>query len=98
MSDLPLSGSLVRRIALARVMSAQSRLLLLDEPDASNREIRARFLAQLRKMRGEKTVVIVTHEPEYISAVDRVLVINQGTLVRDCAPRDIAKSKEGVSA
>lgn len=98
MSDLPLSGSLVRRIALARVMSAQSRLLLLDEPDGSNREIRARFLAQLRKMRGEKTVVIVTHEPEYISAVDRVLVINQGTLVRDCAPRDIAKSKKGVSA
>ncbi|OSQ36711.1 ATP-binding cassette domain-containing protein [Thalassospira mesophila] len=96
--DLPQDGSLLRRISLMRVFMSGSRLLLIDEPDASSATARATFLAAIRRVRDNSTVIIVTHEPDYITIADRIFIMNQGTIVRDCTPRDIALQKEAISS
>lgn len=96
--DMAQDSSLLRRIGLARVLMTRSRLILIDEPDASSLEARTAFLSAIRQIRDDTTIVIVTHEPDYISVADRILVMNQGTIVRDCAPKDIVRQKEATSS
>ncbi|WP_162181402.1 ATP-binding cassette domain-containing protein [Thalassospira australica] len=96
--DMAQDSSLLRRIGLARVLMTQSSLILIDEPDASSAEVRAAFLSTIRQIRDDTTIIIVTHEPDYISVADRILVMNQGTIVRDCTPKDIVRQREAIKA
>lgn len=96
MCDIAQDSSLLRRIGLARVLTTQSSLILIDEPDASSAEARTAFLSSIRQIRDDTTIIIVTHEPDYISVADRILVMNQGTIVRDCTPKDIVRQREAV--
>lgn len=73
-----LSGGMQRRLALARALSVNPGLLLLDEPFVSLdralvRDLQALFL---RVFSGGATVVIVTHDPEDAARLaDRALVL-----------------------
>lgn len=95
LSDIDPHGGLFRSITLARVLATDSKLILLDEPDASNLHVRQALKNELNRMKGDHTIILVTHEPEYIAIADRVFVFNQGGLIRICTPQDIAKTKEG---
>lgn len=97
MSDLDASGGLVRGIALARVLATDSSLYLFDDPDSSSASARRALLSEIERIRGNATIIIATHEPEFIAAADRVLVLNQGSLVRDCAPGELAQAKRVVN-
>lgn len=87
-------SGLAHGLALARTLATNAPLLLLDEPDAASRSARAGLLAELRRLRGASTVILVTHEPSFIEIADRVLVLNGGALARMCAPRDIARQRQ----
>ncbi len=86
--------SLAQGLALARVLATNASLFLLDEPDAASRSARAALIAELDRLRGHRTVLLVTHEPSFIEVADRVLILKDGMLVRDCTPRDIARRKQ----
>ena len=72
----------VRKIALARAIAGRPRLLLLDElfhhlePGAKRR-----LLQRLLDPRGGWTVVAASHDPAYLEACDRVLVLEEGRIV-----------------
>lgn len=74
-----LSGGMQRRLALARALSVNPGLLLLDEPFVSLdramvRDLQALFLKVFRA--GQPTVVIVTHDPEDAARIaDRAVVL-----------------------
>lgn len=97
MSKLDAAGGFVRGLALARVILADPSLILLDEPDASSVTARRTLLSEMERLRGVSTIILVTHEPEFIAAADRVLVLNQGSLVRDCAPFELTQKKQAVN-
>jgi ATP-binding cassette, subfamily C, bacterial LapB len=97
MSDLEPTSGLLRGIALARVAASNAKLILLDEPDASSATARRSMLLELERWRGRSTVIMATHEPAFVAASTRLLVLNQGTLVRDCAPSEIASNKQAVN-
>ena len=72
-----LSGGEKQRIACARVLLKNSKIILADEPtgslDVKNRDI---VLEILRKMNEHgKTVIVVTHDPYVLTVCDRVIKI-----------------------
>lgn len=94
-NDYPhtLSGGEQQRVALARMLGPQPKVVLMDEPfsglDARTRdEVRRRTLARLRE--AGTAVVIVTHDPEEaVRLGDRVALMRDGRIVQEGTPSDI---------
>ena len=88
-----LSGGQAQRIALARAIANEPKVLLLDEPlSALDLEIRRQLQAELKDIhrRLGLTFVYVTHDQEEaMSMSDRVLVMRQGRIVQAGSPVDI---------
>lgn len=90
-SPFSLSGGQMRRVAIAGVLAMQPRHLVLDEPTAGlDPEGRDELLAQLLALHEQgTTLILVTHRMEEAARMDRVLVMSQGRLVADEAPREL---------
>ncbi len=84
----PLSPGQRQRIALARALYGDVRLLILDEPNANLDGAGEQALGDaLRDLHGEVTVIVVTHRSTLIQHVDKVLVMEAGR-VRHYGYRD----------
>ncbi|WP_105967940.1 ABC transporter ATP-binding protein [Streptomyces geranii] len=90
-----LSGGQAQRVALARALATSPRLLLLDEPlaalDARTRlEVRAQLRRHLAEF--EAVAVLVTHDPlDAMVLADRLVVVEDGRVVQEGTPSDIAR-------
>ncbi|MGH7272479.1 MAG: ATP-binding cassette domain-containing protein [Polyangiaceae bacterium] len=68
------SGGERQWIALARAIATQQPVLLLDEPTSGlDAKAQERVLAAIARLRGSRTVLIVTHRPEPIGIADVVV-------------------------
>ncbi len=79
-------------IAIARALSIQSRVLILDEPTSSLDDDEVRKLFEvLRRLRGEGlAIVFVTHFLNQVYAIsDRVTVLRNGSWVGEWRARDL---------
>lgn len=72
------SGGEQQRAAIARIMAKDCMLILADEPtgslDLENRERIEKIFQQLH--RAGKTIIAVTHDPEFASHADRIIDIS----------------------
>ncbi|MGE8323267.1 MAG: type I secretion system permease/ATPase [Pseudomonas sp.] len=77
---LGLSGGQKQRIGLARAMYGQPALVVLDEPNSNLDDAGELALVQaVRKLKAEgRTVVLVTHRPSILNAVDKLLFLKEG--------------------
>ncbi|MDX6805770.1 type I secretion system permease/ATPase [Terrihabitans rhizophilus] len=77
-----LSGGQRHRIALARAVYGEPRLIVLDEPnanlDAQGEQALATTIQKLQSM--SITVVVVTHKMNLLNYCDDILVLNAGTV------------------
>jgi thiamine transport system ATP-binding protein len=88
-----LSGGEQQRVALARSLAPEPRLLLLDEPlGALDRPLRERLVVELRDLFGRLglTVLAVTHDQtEAFALAERLVVVAGGQVLQTGAPADV---------
>ena len=90
-----LSGGEQQRVAIARSMVLNPKLLLLDEPlsnlDVHLRDVMRKEIKRIQKQFGV-TMVIVTHDQEdAFKLADRVIVINKGHIEQIGTPEELYK-------
>ncbi len=79
-----LSGGQRQRIAIARVMLKDAPILILDEAtSALDSEIEAAIQDNLFRLMEGKTVIAIAHRLSTIAALDRLVVIDGGTIVEE---------------
>jgi molybdopterin-binding protein len=90
-----LSGGELQRVALARTLALEPKVLLLDEPLSSiDVQIRSELKALLRNLNREgQTIIHVTHDyDEAISLGNSVAVSNNGRTVQMGTPVDVFRN------
>ena len=91
-----LSGGQWQKLAVLRCMNATSSLIILDEPTAAiDPKAEIKLYDAFRQLSTGKLSFMITHRLGSINSVDRVLVIDQGSLVQDGDPT-ILKQETGV--
>ncbi len=88
-----LSGGQKRRVAIAGVLAMKPEVLILDEPTAGlDPAGRDEILGLVSKMHKELgiTIILVSHSMEDVAEyVERLIVMNQGEVMYDGAPKEV---------
>lgn len=100
-SPFDLSGGQKRRVAIAGVLAMKPEILILDEPtaglDPKGRRSILNSIKNLHKKTG-MTVILVSHSMEDIANnVERIVVMNQGTVVMDGTVDEIFSNSNYLS-
>lgn len=80
-----LSGGQRQRVAIARSLANDPPVLLADEPTGNLDEKTGEEVMEIfRELRSEgRSIIMVTHNPEYENEVDRTIEIHDGRVTRD---------------
>jgi energy-coupling factor transport system ATP-binding protein len=89
-----LSGGQKQRVAIAAVLAMSPEVLILDEATAMlDPRGRAEVMDTARKLNKEKkmTVILITHYMDETVDVDRIVVLNNGSIVANDTPLNVFK-------
>ena len=96
-----LSGGQKQRIAIAGVLAMRPRCIVLDEATAMLDPIgRREVISTVERLNREEgiTVVLITHHMNEAEHADRVVVMNEGRVAMDGAPREVFAQVERLKA
>jgi ATP-binding cassette, subfamily C, bacterial LapB len=83
-----LSGGQRQTVALARALLHDPPILILDEPSSSmDARTEKRLCNNLKSILESKTLILVTHRASLLTLVDRVIVLDNGSIRAD-GPKD----------
>ncbi len=89
-----LSGGQWQKLALARVLASPSEIKILDEPtSALDAKSEAVLFNDFRKIIKENTSILISHRLSSVKLVDRILVIDGGTVVEEGSHAELMDEK-----
>ena len=94
-----LSGGQKQRVAIAGIIAMEPRCIVLDEPTAMLDPVgREEVIDTIQKLNREfgVTVVLITHHMDEAARADRLIVMDQGQVIADGAPRTVFQDVEGL--
>ena len=92
-AGLRFSGGERHRVALARVLLRDAPVVVLDEPTVGLDHLTERALLDtLLEALAGRTVVMITHHLAGVSAMDRVVFVEDGRIALDGAPEELART------
>ena len=96
-----LSGGQQQRIAIAGVLAMRPQCIVLDEATAMLDPIgRSEVISTIERLNRDEgiTVVLITHHMNEAEHADRVIVMNEGRVAMDGAPREVFAQVERLRA
>lgn len=94
-----LSGGERQSVALTRLLLANPKVLLLDEPTSSmDTMLEMRLVKNLKELIGDRTLIVATHRAPVLQLVDRIIWLDSGKLVADGPKADVLKRMSGAAA
>lgn len=90
-----LSGGQKQRVAIAGVLATNPKIIIFDEatsmldPEGVNE-----ITKLIENLKGEKTIITITHDLDFASRSDRVIVMANGKIISDDTPEATFKQKE----
>jgi phospholipid/cholesterol/gamma-HCH transport system ATP-binding protein len=95
-----ISGGMRKRVAMARALAPDPRIVLYDEPTSGLDPVMARviddLIVQLRDRSGTTNVVVSHHLPSILRISDRVLMLYDAQIEVDGTPREVQESPSAV--
>ena len=92
-----LSGGQQQRIGLARAIINNPEIVLADEPVGNLDSVSAKNVLNILNELNEKekkTIIMVTHNPEYLEFGDRIVYMKDGIITREVVSKDKKKLGE----
>ena len=91
-----LSGGQRQSLAIARALIRKPQILLLDEPtNGMDHDLEMMVKASLEAYTRDKTMVMVTHRTSLLSMVNRLVLIDKGTIAADGPPDEVIRRLSG---
>lgn len=88
-----LSGGQRQSVAIARALVHEPTMLLLDEPSSSmDHSTEDNLKRRLQAYSQGKTMMLVTHRNSLLDLVDRLIVIDRGTIVADGPKKQVVEA------
>ncbi len=92
-----LSGGERQRIAIAAAILKDAPILILDEAtSALDSEAEIMVQKALENLMKSKTVIAIAHRLSTLRSMDRILVMENGEIKEDGAPKELLKKKNGL--
>ncbi len=90
-----LSGGQRQRVALARVLAKKCPILVLDEATSSiDNESEALIQTAINNLKGKVTVLVIAHRLSTVISSDRIMAIDNGTLIESGPPAELIKNQD----
>ncbi|MFC0309454.1 type I secretion system permease/ATPase [Gallibacterium trehalosifermentans] len=97
-NGLGLSGGQKQAIALARMTLKDPKVVLLDEPTTGLDQFHEQqALIGLAQWLQNRTLVVITHRPQVLQLVNRIVVVENGKVVMD-GPKEVILQKLAAPA
>ncbi|RJS92908.1 thiol reductant ABC exporter subunit CydC [Salinisphaera sp. Q1T1-3] len=88
-----LSGGQIRRIGIARALLRRAPIVVMDEPgEGLDRATAERFWQAAGSYLAGRTLLVVSHQPEWVAHCERVIVLDRGRVVGDGPPETLAET------
>jgi phospholipid/cholesterol/gamma-HCH transport system ATP-binding protein len=98
MMPADLSGGMTRRVALARAIATDPKLMMYDEPFAGLDPISLNQIVELIRSLNQAlglTSIVVTYDvKEALKVADYIYVIGDGTIVGSGTPKELSASED----
>ncbi|MBT4731653.1 ATP-binding cassette domain-containing protein, partial [Candidatus Woesearchaeota archaeon] len=86
-----------QRIAIARAMLRNPKILILDEPTSALDAKTEKFITEsLDRLMEDKTTFVIAHRLSTVRKADKILVFKAGKVVEEGKHDDLIKIKDGV--
>ncbi len=89
-----LSGGQRQRVALARAFYHGRNVLILDEAtSALDNEIEREIVNEIRRLKGNKTMIVIAHRLSTVEHCDRIYRLDNGRLVEQGSYEEVVEGK-----
>lgn len=84
------TNGFLQQLLLAQAFVKKASIYLMDEPGNNLDETGDQaFIAALKRLRGQATIVMVTQRPSHMQLADEIVVLDQGCIAAQGLPADI---------
>ncbi|MDZ7824620.1 MAG: ATP-binding cassette domain-containing protein [Ahrensia sp.] len=92
-----LSGGQKQTLAIARALCGSPPFIALDEPTSDlDPNTENAIVTRLKGLTADTTLVLVTHRPALLEAVDRIVVVEAGRVMIDGPKKDVFSKLQNV--